>query len=207
MAGQAQVAADGGAYPGPVEGLQGFSSFVCAAFQLPLPPVLACIERSVWRSTSKKSRSRTFRGVPRPLGGIFDYAGSAERLEEVSRELESPTIWDDPEKAQSLGRERVKLEALVSSLDRLSGGLQDADDLLEMAVEEQDQGTVDELIADLDAIESEISGLEFRRMFCGEMDASSAFRGYPGRLRWYRGPGLGGDVAKNVFALGRGPGL
>ncbi len=175
MARQAQVAVDGGSYPGTVKGLRRFSSFVGAVFQLPLLPVLACIERSVWRPTSKNPRSRTFKGVPRPLGGIFDYAGSAERLEEVSRELEDPTIWDDQEKAQSLGRERVQLEALVTSLDRLSGGLQDADDLLEMAIEEQDQGTVDELIADLNAIESEISQLEFRRMFCGEMDASNAF--------------------------------
>ena len=74
----------------------------------------------------------------------------------MSRELEDPTIWNDQEKAQSLGRERVQLEALVTSLDRLSSGLQDADDLLEMAIEEQDQGTVDELIADLNAIESDL---------------------------------------------------
>ena len=63
----------------------------------------------------------------------------------------------------------------MTSLDRLTSGLQDADDLLEMAVEEQDQGTVDELSADLDGFESEISQMEFRRMFCGEMDASNAF--------------------------------
>ncbi len=44
-----------------------------------------------------------------------------------------------------------------------------------MAIEEQDQGTVDELSADLENHEKRIAGLEFRRMFSGEMDASNAF--------------------------------
>jgi peptide chain release factor 2 len=67
------------------------------------------------------------------------------------------------------------LESLVNTLDRLLHGLQDADALLEMAIEEQDEGTVDELSSDLDALESEVSKMEFRRMFSGEMDSSNAF--------------------------------
>ncbi len=60
-------------------------------------------------------------------------------------------------------------------LDTLTSGLSDANDLLELAIEEDDSDTVDELVADLEGFESEIDSLEFRRMFSGELDNSNAF--------------------------------
>ena len=50
------------------------------------------------------------------FGGIFDYDAKKERLEEVSRELESPDIWDKPDYAQQLGRERALLEKFVGGI-------------------------------------------------------------------------------------------
>lgn len=38
------------------------------------------------------------------LGGIFDYDAKKERLEEVNAELEQPDVWNEPERAQALGR-------------------------------------------------------------------------------------------------------
>lgn len=57
----------------------------------------------------------------------------------------------------------------------MSNSLADAGDLLEMAVEENDEESVDAVVADLEICEKRISDLEFRRMFSGEMDASNAF--------------------------------
>jgi len=113
--------------------------------------------------------------VPRPSGGIFDLDARSERLTEVSRELEQPNVWDNPERAQELGRERVRLEEVVLNLTRLSNSISDAAELLEVAAEENDQDTLDSIADDLDGLEQEISGLEFRRMFSGEMDEASAF--------------------------------
>ena len=110
-----------------------------------------------------------------PLGGIFDYEGKKERLTEVLRELEDPNIWNNPDQAQALGKERASLEAVVTTLDELTEGLADAGDLLEMAVEEGDEETVGSVVADLEIYEKNVSGLEFRRMFSGEMDSSNAF--------------------------------
>jgi peptide chain release factor 2 len=110
-----------------------------------------------------------------PLGGIFDYAEKKDRLTEVLRELEDPDIWSKPEQAQGLGRERAALEAVVLGLEELFNGLSDAADLLEMAAEEGDEDAVDSVVADLDAYEAQVEGLEFRRMFSGEMDACNAF--------------------------------
>ncbi len=110
-----------------------------------------------------------------PLGGIFDYDGKKEQLTEVLRELENPDVWNDPERAQSLGKERSALESVVLTLDQLEGGLADASDLLEMAVEEGDEETVDSVIEELSGYDKQVSELEFRRMFSGPMDASNAF--------------------------------
>jgi len=63
----------------------------------------------------------------------------------------------------------------VVTVEELETGLADAGDLLAMAVEEQDAGTVDAVAADLDRFESRIDELEFRRMFSGEMDPRNAF--------------------------------
>ena len=116
-----------------------------------------------------------YEGAPSPLGGIFDYDSKQERLTEVLRELEDPAIWGDPEYAQTLGKERATLEAIVLTLDSLFNGLNDAADLLDMAVEEGDAETVDAVVADLETYEQQVAELEFRRMFSGEMDASNAF--------------------------------
>ena len=93
----------------------------------------------------------------------------------MQRELEEPSVWDDPERAQSLGKERAQLEQVVTGLDQLSIGLSDADELLGLAVEEDDSSTVDDVVSDLESLEEHIAELEFRRMFSGEMDARNAF--------------------------------
>ncbi len=98
-----------------------------------------------------------------------------DRLTEVLRELEEPTVWGDPERAQALGRERASLEGVVVTIEELSSGLADADDLLALAADEGDEATMDALVADLGRYESRVGELEFRRMFSGEMDGSNAF--------------------------------
>ena len=113
--------------------------------------------------------------APDPLGGIFDYDAKQEQLEEVTRQLEQPELWNDPEAAQSLGRERSQLERVVDSLGAIGQGISDAMDLLELAKEEHDTEILQSVESDLLEIEKSLEELEFRRMFSGEMDASNAF--------------------------------
>jgi len=88
----------------------------------------------------------------------------------VSRELENPDIWNQPEKAQDLGRERAALDNIVSTLDEVSQALEDQAGLLEMAAEEEDAETAAVVATDLEGIERRVAELEFQRMFAGEMD-------------------------------------
>ena len=108
-------------------------------------------------------------------GGIFDYASKKERLEEVVKELENPDLWSNPEQAQQLGKEKVSLENVVLVLDQVETSLNESRELLELALEEEDQETVTAVCSDIAATENIVADLEFRRMFSGEMDANNAF--------------------------------
>ena len=91
------------------------------------------------------------------------------------RELEDPRIWEDRELAQALGRERGQLEQIVNTILDTDGSLADSEELLEMASEEEDEEIVETIVHDLESLESRVAAIEFRRMFCGQMDANNAF--------------------------------
>jgi len=109
------------------------------------------------------------------FGGIFEVDQKRERLQEVQRELEEPALWNNPEQAQRLGRERVQLEAVVYVIDKLEANLQDSDELFALAADENDTETADAIIETLGIATQQIEQLEFQRMFSGEMDANSAY--------------------------------
>ncbi|MFY9180511.1 MAG: peptide chain release factor 2 [Venatoribacter sp.] len=109
------------------------------------------------------------------LRGYLDYANKVERLEEVEHELSQGDVWDDPERAQALGKERSSLELVVNTINNLSNGVNDAKDLLDMAVEENDQTAVEDVRSELSELDKELSILEFRRMFSGEMDPNNCY--------------------------------
>lgn len=94
---------------------------------------------------------------------------------EVLTELANPKVWDNPELAQALGKERGQLEIIVNTINNLQRGLNDAEELLMMAIEEDDEDTVNTVADDLAEFEQNVAGLEFRRMFSGQMDANNAF--------------------------------
>ncbi len=109
------------------------------------------------------------------FGGIFDYDGKKDRLEEVVGLSEDPDLWNDPKKAQEIGKERKLLEGVVLTLDALSSGIEDNLMLLEMAVEEQDEEAFAAIQADVAGLEKQLADLEFKRMFNQPMDPNACF--------------------------------
>ncbi|EGI39865.1 peptide chain release factor 2 (RF-2), partial [Escherichia coli TA280] len=89
--------------------------------------------------------------------------------------MEQPDVWNEPERAQALGKERSSLEAVVDTLDQMKQGLEDVSGLLELAVEADDEETFNEAVAELDALEEKLAQLEFRRMFSGEYDSADCY--------------------------------
>ena len=84
-------------------------------------------------------------------------------------------MWNDPERAQALGRERAQLEGVVLNIREIEGQLEDSKDLLELAEADEDAETVSAIESDLARINRRVEDLEFRRMFSGEMDAANAY--------------------------------
>jgi peptide chain release factor 2 len=109
------------------------------------------------------------------FGGIFDFEEKRERLQEVELELADGEVWNDPEKAQQLGRERASLDQVVSLLSTLGDSLTDLSELAEMAAEENDATALDDVAAELDGLQGQLATLEFRRMFQGELDSANCY--------------------------------
>ena len=89
--------------------------------------------------------------------------------------MENSDIWNEPERAQALGKERALLEKTIKTIESISQGMDDVELLLDMARQENDADAVAEVVADLDKHAAQIDELEFRRMFSGEMDPNNAF--------------------------------
>ena len=89
----------------------------------------------------------------------------------MNAELEQPEIWNTPEKAQALGKERASLELVVNTIKALDQGIEDVEGLIELAVEAEDIDTFQEAQAEADQLEEKLAKLEFQRMFSGAHDA------------------------------------
>jgi len=109
------------------------------------------------------------------LGGIFDYETKAERLIEVNRELEDPAIWNKPDEAQALGKEKSQLDLIVNTVLELDEGVESSKELLEFAESEDDEEMVVEVEAELDRLGAMLEKLEFQRMFSGELDPNNCY--------------------------------
>ncbi|MDO8345946.1 MAG: peptide chain release factor 2 [Cellvibrio sp.] len=109
------------------------------------------------------------------LRGYLDYDLKKERLTEVELDLGEPSVWDKPERAQALGRERSSLEMVVKTIDDLDNGVRDSRELLDMAVEEDDESMVGDVQAELERLDKQLAVLEFNRMFSGETDINNAY--------------------------------
>ena len=113
--------------------------------------------------------------APSTYGGIFDYDAKSERLRTVNASLEDPAVWNDPKKAQELGKEKKSLDDIVLVLTRLSQEIEDNSELFEMSKADNDDAGLQTIEEDTQRIEAEIQKLEFRRMFNNPADPLNAF--------------------------------
>ncbi|MDO5692363.1 MAG: peptide chain release factor 2 [Pseudomonadota bacterium] len=109
------------------------------------------------------------------LRGYLDYAAKAERLRTVNAALEDPAVWNDPKKAQELGKEKKALDGVVVTLDDLTRNLADNAELFELSSDEDDEAALQAIADDVAELEKTVEELEFRRMFNQPADANNAF--------------------------------
>ncbi len=115
------------------------------------------------------------RPASRLFGGIFDYEVKAERLHVVNAELEDPAVWNDPKRAQDLGREKKSIEDVVTTLTALEQSIADSRELFELAAADADDETLEAIETDAEAFQATLEGMEFRRMFNNPADPLNCF--------------------------------
>ena len=105
----------------------------------------------------------------------LDYDGKKDRLEEVVGLSEDPELWNDPKRAQEIGKERKVLEGIVLTLDNIAGGIDDNRLLIDMALEEGDEDSFATIEEDVAELEKQMAELEFKRMFNQPADVNNCF--------------------------------
>ncbi|MGM9484063.1 peptide chain release factor 2 [Roseateles sp. NT4] len=109
------------------------------------------------------------------LRGYLDFDRKALRLNEVNASLENPNVWNDPKRAQELGKEKRTLETVVDTITHLTSSLADNAELFEMSREEGDETGMLAIEADAAALQAKVEELEFRRMFNNPADPLNCF--------------------------------
>ena len=106
---------------------------------------------------------------------LFDYDKSKERLEEVDLQLSEPDTWSDQELSQTLSKERARLTESVEGMDSIEIRVEEADELAEIAADEQEPEVLSEVATELESIDSHLKSMEFKKMFSKELDSQNAY--------------------------------
>lgn len=99
----------------------------------------------------------------------------SEQLVEVQRELEDPEIWNNPEKAEAINKERASLEKIVLPIRDLTKRIADDQEIFDLIQMEYDESLAVDLQKEIAEIETVVANLEFMRMFSGELDKNAAY--------------------------------
>src|SRR5690606_4056887 len=108
-------------------------------------------------------------------GGVFDWDVAVRKLDELNARVEDPTLWDKPEEAQAVSRERSRLEGQIDAVKVMEQGLADGIMLAEMADEEGAEGALESARADLKAIRERAARAELEALLSGEADGNDAY--------------------------------
>ena len=105
----------------------------------------------------------------------MDWEMAPHRLEEFNARVEDPTLWDDPEKAQALMRDRQNLVDAIDTVTGIAQELQDNIDLIELGEMEDDAEVVKDAEAALKALKAKAAEKELEALLDGEADANDTF--------------------------------
>ncbi|MGD9294300.1 MAG: peptide chain release factor 2 [Roseobacter sp.] len=109
------------------------------------------------------------------LGQRLDVQTAPFRLEEFNARVEDPTLWDDPEAAQKLMRDRQMLVDAMATHDGIKQELADNVELIELGEMEEDQEVVEDAVSALQALAEKAAQKELEALLDGEADGNDTF--------------------------------
>ena len=140
-----------------------------------------------------KRRLTALEDVLAELGNQLRIDEAKERAQDLERETMVQDFWNDAEKSSKKLREIKQLKDKVESYEELVSRLEDATVLCEMAIEANDEGSADEVVAETDFIEAEAERKRIEVLLSGQYDRSNAILSFH--------PGAGGTEAQDWASM------
>ncbi|WP_156635379.1 peptide chain release factor 2 [Methylobacterium sp. Leaf123] len=105
----------------------------------------------------------------------LDWDTVDKRLAELNAASENPDLWNDPEAAQKVMRERQELDEAVTAIKKLERDLDDGATLIELGEMEGDQASINEGEATIKAVEKEAASRQVETLLSGEADGFDTY--------------------------------
>ena len=116
----------------------------------------------------------TYVPMLKELGASLNLDAKKEKIAELSRYMEAPDFWDDPERSQKMTKELKSLEDTVKSYTTLSTQYDDISELIEMGYEENDPEVIPVIQESLDEFTTNLEALRLSTLLNGEYDKNNA---------------------------------
>ncbi len=105
---------------------------------------------------------------------VFDLDSKRKRLQKLEKIIAGESFWDNPDQNKAILKERTQLASQIETFSALSKELEDCNILLQLAEEESDAETLDEVRRQTRDLEKKIHSLSIDLMLDGDQDASNA---------------------------------
>ena len=105
---------------------------------------------------------------------FLDLEGKSAELAELREKASSPDLWDDPDVARTVSQRLARIEGLLGMVEGLATQIDDADVLLELSAEEDDQESKQEAVGLLQESSKALDRLELESLFFDEYDEANA---------------------------------
>ncbi|MFE0014220.1 peptide chain release factor 2 [Mesorhizobium sp. NPDC059054] len=105
----------------------------------------------------------------------FDWDQALKRLEYLNVRAEDASLWNDPQEAQKLMRERQSLEEGIGTVKGVTQALEDNIGLIELGEEEGDESIVQEAETAIRSLAGEVRARQIETMLSGEADANDTY--------------------------------
>ncbi len=105
----------------------------------------------------------------------LDWERALTRLDELNSRVEDPTLWDDPKAAESVMRERRRLDSAISTVREIEQEMGDAVEFVELGEAEGDDEVVQEGLASLEKLARRADADKVQALLSGEADANDTY--------------------------------
>ena len=108
------------------------------------------------------------------IAKVINPSSIESRLSEIESLEQDPSFWSNIELASQIGKEKTKLNSMLSKFQNAQNALNDATELFDLANSENDLDTINSLFEDSENLEDLITNLEVSMMLSGEDDNKNA---------------------------------